>query len=128
MEQHVNGEDAQNCVFEVWIFVHEDGDHAHVGQEAARTSHDVFFRQPQLPGSVKASIVHGVVVALCKELHGPVRSKTNRELVPARNFTNADLLFMEFDYSVHDWNVPTLDFEHHDLADPDGFFRVVRQE
>lgn len=79
MEQHINGQDAQDRVFEVWIFVHEDGDHAHVGQEAARTSHNVLFRQPQLPGGVKASIVHGIVVALCEELHGSVGSKRNRE-------------------------------------------------
>lgn len=88
MEQHVDGQDAQDCIFEVRIFVHEDGDHANVGQEAARTSNDVFFRQPELPGCVKASIVHRVVVTFREELHGSIRSKTAKIIFSSRVFSN----------------------------------------
>jgi hypothetical protein len=63
----------ENRVFEVGVFVHEDGDHADVGEEAAGPPDDVLFRKPQLTGRVETSIVNGVVITLRKELHGSIR-------------------------------------------------------
>lgn len=76
MEQDVDRQDAENGVFEVGVLVHENGYHSDVRQEAPRSSDDVLFREPKLPGGVKASIVDRVVVTFRQELHCSVGSKT----------------------------------------------------
>lgn len=55
-----------------WVFVHEDRNDAHVGQEAPSPANNVLFGQPQLIGRIQAPIVHIVVVALGEELDGAV--------------------------------------------------------
>jgi hypothetical protein len=73
MEKNVNGQDAEDRVLKVGIFVHENGDHTDVGKEATSSPNNVFFRKPQLTGCVKASIIDRVVVTFRQEFHGSVR-------------------------------------------------------
>jgi hypothetical protein len=48
--EHVEAETGEDGVLELWILVHDDGDDAHVGKEAAGTTHNVLARKPVLEG------------------------------------------------------------------------------
>jgi hypothetical protein len=131
MKKNIDGQDTENRVLEVGIFVHKNCDHADVREETAGTSDDVFFRKPQLTGCVKASIVDGVVVTLCKEFHGSVRPKMRE----AASYTNADpaknakySLFMQLNDSVNNWNVSSFNFKHNDFTNANRLFGIVGKE
>lgn len=62
MKQNVDGEDAEDSVLEVGVFVHQDGDHSDVRKETSSSTYDVLFREPKLPGRVKSPIIDRVIV------------------------------------------------------------------
>ena len=35
------------------------------------------------------------------------------------------ILFMDFEYAMHNWNLSTFDFEDYNVADPDGLVLVM---
>jgi len=93
MQQHENGQDgkdgplrrensgiswgnrvisSRSTYLNFGIFVHEDRDDAHIGQEAPGPAHNVLFGQPQLVGRVQTPVVHVVIVTLGQELDGTI--------------------------------------------------------
>lgn len=70
--KHVETQACQHSVFELWIFVHDDGNDADVRQESSGPTHHVFPAQPVLSGRVQTPVVHAVVVTLCEELDAAV--------------------------------------------------------
>lgn len=51
------------------VFIHHDGDHPDVRQETLGPADHIFGGEPQLAGSVEASVINSVVVSFCEKFH-----------------------------------------------------------
>ncbi len=53
-------------VFEHWIVVEDDGDHAQIPQSALGAAQNVLSLQPQLTRCIQSTIIHTIVITFCE--------------------------------------------------------------
>merc|ERR1712018_362929 len=96
--EDVKPKTSQNCVFEFWIFVHDNCDNSNIRQEPSSTTNNVFFRQPKLTGSIEAAVIDGIIVSFCKEFNGAI------------------FFFVKFQNSMYNWNISTFHLKYYNFS------------
>lgn len=110
VKQHIQCQHSKNTVLQIGILVHVNRNHSNVRQKSSCPPYDVLLGEPQLTRSVKAPIVHRVVVTLGQELDRSV------------------VLLVQFNHPMYDWDVATFDFEHHNFTHTNRFLLVGQEQ
>lgn len=110
VKQHIQCQHSKNTVLQIGILVHVDRYHSYVRQKSSCPSYNILFGEPQLTRSVKASVVHRIVIPLGQELDRSV------------------VLLVQLNHSMYDWNVATFDFEHNNFTHTDRFLLIGQEK
>ena len=62
MNQDIEAKTGEDCVFELWIIVHDDCDYSNIWKKTSSSAYDILPVKPELSWSVETSIIHAVVV------------------------------------------------------------------
>lgn len=63
--------------FDLWMIIHDNGNHAEEGNVSLNSAHQVSLLQPLLSSIVQSTVMHLIIVSFCQKANRTIRATKN---------------------------------------------------